>query len=308
MESRSRRAFLSGRRLSKSPWEAFCQRLRSAVAGTFFEFEMHEGIGSARLIPKQPGDVHHARTLCAEYGVVLALDGVPHAARLGDQHVLWLEPGRDMAGCQRLEPGSRKWFVQPGCLLGELEAAGLQQFADLPCHITVAAWLADRTLCDWEAGNTYKSGLEHASVLLADGVSVSLGPFGERNQKPLKGLRLQQMVPQLFQMAVHPDAQDCRQAVLWPGRYRLDALLPVPGQTANLAHLLLGHGGDLGWVDWIVLDQDLAQPQVEPPYAQRYTSQRDAGTDLGTRAADLDARIKTLFDPADVFPYPGQDI
>lgn len=308
MESRSRRAFLSGRRLSKNPWEAFCQRMRSAVAGTFFEFEMHEGVGSARLMPKQGTDIHHARALCAEYGVLLALEGVPHAARLDDQPVLWIEPGRDMAGCQRLEPGSSKWFVQPGCLLGELEAAGMQQFADLPCHITVAAWLADRTLCDWDAGDTYKSGVEHASVLLADGVSVSLGSFGEHNQKPLKGLRLQQLVPELFQMAAHSDAQLCRQAARWPGRYRLDALSPVAGQSANLAHLLLGHGGDLGWVEWIVLDQDVAQPQPEAPYAQRYSSRKPAHAELGTCAADLDARLKMLFDPAGLFPHPGQDV
>lgn len=308
MESRSRRAFLTGRRLSQSPWEAFCQRLRRAVSGTFFEFGAQEDIGSGRLIPKLAGDVHHARALCAEYGVLLALDGVPHAARLDDQPVLWVEPGRDMAGCQRLEPGSPKWFVQPGCLLGELEAAGLRQFADLPCHITVAAWLADRTLCDWDAGETYKSGVEHASVLLADGSSVGLGPFGENNQKPLSGLRLQQLVPALFQLAAHPDAQACRDAGSWPGRYRLDALLPAAGQTANLAHLLLGHGGDLGWVEWIVLDEQLAQPQPEAPYAQRYSSQKRGQGELGARAADLDARIKALFDPGYRFPYPGQDV
>ncbi|SHI15280.1 hypothetical protein [Pollutimonas bauzanensis] len=308
MESRSRRAFLTGRRLSQNPWEAFCQRVRRVVAGTFFEFEMHEGVGSARLIPRQGSDVHQARALCAEYGVVMALDGMQHAARLNDQPVLWVEPGRDMAGCQRLEPGGSKWFVQPGCLLGELEAAGLRQFADLPCHITVAAWLADRTLCDWDAGETYKSGIEHACVLLADGSSVNLGPFGERNQKPLDGLRLQQLVPVLFQTAAHPDALACRQAARWPGRYRLDALLPAAGQTTNLSHLLLGHGSDLGWVEWIVLDQEQAQPQVEAPYAERYSSRKNGQDELGTRAADLDARVKTLFDPAEVFPYPGQDV
>lgn len=308
MESRSRRAFLTGRRLSQNPWEAFCQRLRSAAAGAVFEFEKHDGIGSARLVPKHGADVHHARALCAEYEVLLALDGVPHAAKLNDQPVLWLEPGRDMASCQRLEEGSSKWFVQPGCLLGELEAAGFRQFADLPCHITVAAWLADRSLCDWDAGETCKSGIEHACVLLADGSSVNLGPFGERNQKPLTGLRLQQLVPSLFQLSVGTDAQACRQARRWPGRYRLDALLPAPGQSANLAHLLLGHGGDLGWLEWVVLDERLAQPQVETPYAERYSSTRRGQEELGTRATDLDARIKALFDPADVFPYPGQDI
>ncbi len=308
MESRSRRAFLTGRRLSQTPWEAFCQRMRRAAAGTFFEFEMNEGIGRARLIPKHGSDVHHARALCAEYGVLLALDGMQHAAQLSDQPVLWVEPGRDMAGCQRLEPGSDKWFVQPGCLLGELEAAGLRQFADLPCHITVAAWLADRTLCDWDGGETYKSGVEHAGVLLADGSSVNLGPFGQTNQKPLDGLRLQQLVPVLFQAAAEPDARECRQARRWPGRYRLDALLPEDGQTVNLAHLLLGHGGDLGWVEWIVLDERSAQPRTEAPYAERYSSRKRERDSLDTRAADLDARVKGLFDPAYVFPYPGQDV
>ncbi|RTZ40724.1 hypothetical protein EKL30_16555 [Candidimonas sp. SYP-B2681] len=308
MESRSRRAFLTGRRLSQNPWEAFCQRLRSAATGTFFEFEMHEGVGSARLIPKQASDVHHARALCAEYGVLLALDGIQHASRLNEEPVLWVEPGRDMAGCQRLEPGSSKWFVQPGCLLGELEAAGFQQFADLPCHITVAAWLADRTLCDWNAGETFKSGMVHASVLLADGSSVNLGAFGESNQKPLDGLRLQQLVPALFQASVHPDAQLCRQAQHWPGRYRLDALLPAAGHAPNLAQLLLGHGGDLGWIEWVVLDEQLAQPQAERSYADRYSSRQRAQGDAGTCGTNLDARIKALFDPADVFPYPGQDV
>jgi len=308
MESRSRRAFLTGRSVSQDPWTAFCRRLRNAVAGTVFEFEKHEDIGSARLVPKHGSDVHHARALCAEYGVVLALDGVPHAAKLDEQPVLWVEPGRDMAGCQRLEPGSTKWFVQPGCLLGELEAAGMSQFADLPCHITLAAWIADRTLCDWDAGLTFLSGVEHASVLLADGSSASLGPFGERNQKPLSGLRLQQLVSSLFQLAGHADAQACRQAARWPGRYRLDALLPAAGRPVNLAHLLLGHGGDLGWVEWVVLDEQLAQPQIEVPYAQRYSSRKREREDIDRCASDLDARIKTYFDPADLYPYPGQNV
>src|SRR5690606_4064732 len=99
----------------------------------------------------------------------------PHSSRIDDQHVLWVDPGRDMSACQRLEANSTKWFVQPGCLLGELEAVGFSQFADLPCHITVAAWLADRVLCDWDTGSTAHSGLVYASVLLADGALVGLG-------------------------------------------------------------------------------------------------------------------------------------
>src|SRR3546814_9553217 len=128
MSSSARRDFQTGRRVTHDPWVAFGKRVRETVSGTCFEFDRQEGEGSARLVPKQASDVHKARALCAEYGVVLALDGVPHAARLNDQPVLWVEPGRDLGSCKRLELGSSKWFVQLGCLLGELEAAGLAVF------------------------------------------------------------------------------------------------------------------------------------------------------------------------------------
>ena len=308
MQSSSRRAFLTGRRSGQSPWEAFCQRVRRTVAGDFYEFEAHGDVLRARLVPKQPSDVHKARSLCAEYGVLLALDGVPQAARLEDQPVLWVEPGRDLGSCQRLEPNSSRWFVQPGCLLGELEAVGFHQFADLPCHITVAAWLADRTLCDWPAGSTADSGLVHASVLLADGTPASLGPFGVHNKKPLEGARLQQLVASLFQVAGSAEAQACRQNPRWPARYRLDALLPAEGQTVNLSHLLLGHGGDLGWVEWLVLDERLVQPQSEPAYAQRYTGARAEQNGVAAQASELDMRVKALFDQDERLPHPGQDL
>lgn len=308
MQSSSRRAFLTGRRASQTPWEAFCRRLRNVVSGTFFEFDKQADTGSARLVPKQASDVHHARALCAEYGVLFALDGVTHPSRLDEQDVLWVEPGKDLGRCQRLEEGGTRWFVQPGCLLGDLVAAGLPQFEDLPCHITVASWLADRTLCDWDIGATADSGLVYASVLLADGTIAGLGPFGAANTKPLEGARLQRLVPALFQLVGSGDAKACAAASCWPARYRLDALLPVDGQTANLAHLLLGHGGDLGWVDWIVIDEKLARPQAEPLYSKRYTPARSADLGLQVPAGELDTQVKSLFDPQGLFPYPGQDL
>lgn len=307
MQSSSRRAFFTGRRTTKTPWEAFCRALRSTVTGNFFELESHDGSSSARLVPKHASDVHIARVLCAEHGVLLALDGVPHAARLNDHPVLWVDPGRDMAGCQRLAPDSTKWFVQPGCLLGELEAAGLTGFADLPCHITVAAWLADRTLCNWPSGQTSESGIEHASVLLADGTVAGLGSFGEHNHRPLDGLRLQQLVPALFELTTGPEAQACQQQAHWPGRYRLDALLPTTGKPVNLAHLLLGHGGDLGWVEWLVIDEQ-ARPHLEPSHESRFSTYDHLDGQSDWQGAELDTRIKTLFDPDEVFPYPGQDV
>ncbi len=320
MQSSSRRAFLMGRRSAGSPWDMFCQRMRRSMAGTFFEYGMQEGIGQARLSPRHAADVRHAQKLCAEYGVVLAIDGLGHAHPIDDQSVLFVQPGRDMAGCQQLEGDGSKWFVQPGCLLGELEAVGLRYFSDLPGHISVAAWLADRSLCDWPTGETAKSGVVHASVLLADGASANLGPFGEHNQQPLGSLSVQKLVPALFQLTGQPQAQLCRRLAHWPARYRLDALMPGAGQTVNLAHLILGHGGDLGWVEWVVLDERaLAERPAGSPAVNEYepaSSRRSAFSlrvqaleaELATAADDVAMQVKALFDPLGAYPHPGQDV
>lgn len=325
MQSEGRRAFLRGRRPPTSPWDRFCERLRSAVAGELTLLDSTDDAEAARLLLKTPADAHHARRLCKEFGVCMALDGVPATAAHSGP-VLWLRPGRELATCRKLEPSGTRWFVQPGCLLGELEAAGLSQFAAMPAHLTVAAWLADRSLCNWPAGQTSASGVVHASALLADGAVVSLGAFGVDNRKALDNLRLQTLIPALFRLASSPDAQQCGERSYWPARYRLDALTPAPGQTLNLAHLLLGHGGDLAWVEWIVIDEQLADPAtgaqglLELPGAGAYAFDdpdaavgMDAGgtgpcdeVNLARAAQEVDAAVKALFDPDDLLPHPGQ--
>lgn len=309
MESRSRRAFFTGRRPALTPWDAFCQRLQRTVKGSFFEFEPQEDKpGGAQLVPKQAADVIQARILCAEFGVQMALADVPHGASLSDRQVLWVDPSASLGGCQRLAPDSSMWFVQPGCLLGDLVEAGLTQFSELPCHITVAAWLADRSLCDWPSGETRLSGVEHLSIVLPDGSNTCLGPFGTKNQKPLKGVFLQQLIPALFQFAGNADAKDCMAAARWPGKYRLDALLPNDGSAPNLAHLLLGHGGELAWVEWLVINQQQAQPHPEKPYYQRFSAARTRHDSLDAQAGRLDAAVKVGFDPNALLPEQGQDL
>lgn len=298
MESPARRAFLTGHRADQTPWEALMQRLRRGIVGKLFDFGTPAG--SARLVPGEMADVYRARTLCQELGVRLALDGIPHASRLDDAPVLWVEPGVAMSRFQRLSEGDTRWFVQPGCLLGDLEQAGLRQFVDLPCHLTVAAWLADREWCDWGAGRTADSGLVHASLLLNDGTQANLGAFGEANHKPLDSLRLQQMIPRLFDLSTAASTVQLREQALWPGRYRVDALAPEGGASVNLAHLLLGHGGDLGWVEWVVLDE--RAPLYAPyEYKDRFFQRKPTAEVLA-----LDGQVKALFDPMGVFPSPGQ--
>ncbi|HEX7386888.1 MAG TPA: hypothetical protein VF285_06380 [Castellaniella sp.] len=297
MQSSSRRAFLTGHRTERSPWETFLSRLQRVAEGHVYDFSTP--VNSARLVPQQMQDVYHARSLCLEYGIHFALDGIPHASALADTPVLWVEPGNGMERYERLGPDDPRWFVQPGCFIGDLEQAGLPQFRDQPPHLTVAAWLADRSLCDWDAGDTAASGLVHALVLLADGTQANLGAFGVDSRKPLDNPRLQQMVPRLFELsgqagAVAPDA-------LWNARYRLDALKPIAGRTLNLSHLLLGHGGELGWVEWLVFDERLGQP-VDRDYPDRFgTREASLNTDAST-----DQVIKGLFDPEGLFPSQAQ--
>ncbi|MGB6241545.1 MAG: hypothetical protein WBF69_03575 [Castellaniella sp.] len=298
MQSSSRRAFLVGRRTEQSPWESFLARLRRVAQGQVYDFTT--SAGSARLVPGHMQDVYHARALCREYGITMALDGVPCACSLDDSPVLWLEPGSAMSRCERLGPDDPRWFVQPGCLIGDLESAGLPQFRDQPPHLTVAAWLADRRSCDWSIGQTADSGLTHALVLLADGTHANLGAFGVDNRKPLDNMRVQGMIPRLFEL--NADLRDAK-GPYWDARYRLDALSPAQGQTINLSHLLLGHGGELGWVEWLVFDERQGAP-ADRPYESRYGNRPGPGA--AQRAADR--AVRALFDPDGLFPSQGQDL
>lgn len=306
MHSPSRRAFLRGRTLPKSPWGQFCQRLRRTVAGEFIEFQGEDSAGSGRLTAQQATDIHHVRALCDEYGVVLGLDGLSMPSRHSEQPTLWVRPGKGLAGFRRLDEAGNKWFAQPGCTLGELGTAGLQQLNHLPPHMTVAAWLADRTVSDYAIGQTSRSGLEHASLMLGDGEVVTLGPFATQNTRPLDGLRLQQLVPALFRLASGTEARLCLDADFWPSRYRLDALMSIDGASQNLAHLVLGHGGDLGWLEWVVIDAD--RMDLSPGHDVFFSTDQVEQGGWGDAATTVDWEVKALFDPHRLFPDFGQDI
>jgi len=308
MESNSRRAFLTGRRAAQTPWEQFVRRLRRGVGGNFLDFGLYDGKGSGRLTPSHGGDVRLALALCREFGVVLALNGVEQADSLTGQSVLWVELDAAMAGVQPLPDQDGKWFVQPGTLLAELTDAGLTQFADQPGYMTIAAWIADRSLCAWAPGESFRSGLLNASVLMADGTAAIFGPFGTHNRLPLATLTQQKLVPQLFSLVSSELVAEFSHMPHWPARYRLDAMSPVKGHEVNLSHLFLGHGGDLGWIEWMVFEARPALRLVD--WSKAYTSRppNDEAQAVWEQASTLDRQAKLLFDPHRVFPDPGQDL
>ncbi|CUI65518.1 FAD-binding protein [Achromobacter aegrifaciens] len=281
----SRRAFLLGRRPARSPWSAFMERLSLLCQGSVRDSgEAGEGGPRGLLTPARDADVAHARTLCAEYRVTLALAGAEGPFETVHGPLLTVDPSA-MTGLVRLSGETGRWRAQPGTPLAMLEQAGLRQFAGLPGGLTLAAWLAAKA--HWSAGRCADSGVVALDVMLADGIEETLGPFGESDVQPLRSATVQRLVPALFQLASGGDAFATRDGEHWLGRYRLDALKPEPPATVNLAHLLLGHGGTLAWVQSVTLADAGPAPHApacpnEPP---------------GLATTRLDSRVKALFDP-----------
>ena len=121
------------------------------------------------LAPAREGDLAHARALCAEYGVALALDGAEGTA-VGP--CLRVDPA-NLSGLARLAGDTPRWRAQPGVPLAVLAQAGLRQFDGLPGAMTLAEWLAAPAA--WPAGRCAQSGVLAADVVLADGVEKPWG-------------------------------------------------------------------------------------------------------------------------------------
>jgi len=286
----SRRSFLFGwPAAARSEWGRFCQRLARICQGRLEDAGGPEGEGVARLAAARPADVAHARELCAEFGVTLALAGAAPPAP--GRPVLWVDP----AALNELAPvpdAPGLWQAQAGCTVGALCEAGLLQFANAPADMTLAAWLAGPAAPACPPRRTAACGVLAADVMLADGTRARLGPFGERDVLPLRTLAMQRLVPKLFELAAREPARRWLQAGRWPARARLDALQPAQG-TVYLSHLLVGHGGALAWLESAVL---LAAPAPAPVAMQHATPEERAA------AAELDGRVKALFDPAGRLP------
>lgn len=299
--SLSRRSFLTAGRVASDPWSLFCAQVRRLCAGAFTVLESEAGFGRARLLAQKQTDIHHALSLCRRHGVVLALDTPGSAARTQGSPVLWVSYGQGLSGCQTLQGDDGAWFAQPGCLLGTLSRKGFGQFDNLPADLTLADYLLGAYGFPWRPGQTAASGLIYASALLADSTRAGLGPFGERNTKPLEGMRLQRLISALFQVQSGPLGQSCLQSAEWPARYRLDALAPAAGFGINLAHLLLAQCGELAWVEWVVL-----QPRQAPTAAEQIwrddRRQEDQLAEYRQHAAQLNRAVKQLFDPDGLFP------
>lgn len=305
-----RRAFLLPGRGARDPWAQFCQRLARVVAGQVADETASPRAQRARLHAARPADIHHARALCAELGVVLA-DAHAGLADSGDPRPwLWVDAS-GLDGHGALDASLGLIGVEAGCRVGALKAALVgtgwhaPALADVDPGQPLGQWLV--TADGWLPGQCGASGVHAVDVMLADGSSEQLGSFGLAGVRPLTPA-LRGLVSGLFEVAASPFVATMRAGSRWPGRYRLDALLPETPTGAtpipNLAHLLLGSRGSLAWVERIHLH--LQRDGAPAPQTSANAAPISHADQQPAHAAvqHIDADIKRRFDPGTRFPLP----
>jgi len=335
-----------GRRHAASPFEQFCARLERTCLGsvrTAPSNVLSAEAPQAWLKPVRLEDVAHARALCQEYRVALRLEGNELPTTL-TQATLWVSPQPAGATLSLVDSRTGVWRADAGCTVEQLKDTGIFAGMNLAPELTLAQWFAwpetvrGAVPCENKGGRELGSSVpdavqivERAEVLLADGTVEVLGPFGATAQAPLRSLTVQRLVPKLFELAGSDAALRCAQVTPWPACYRLDALLATATHEPNLAQLLFGHQGRLGWVQalWLKRLDAVFDPQGSGQDVER-TNERDIGQarepttaqgeaaarQLGVRttaqkggeraplfqlASHLDQELKHILDPLGVF-------
>lgn len=291
MQNPSRRAFLGGRQIKSLPWHQFILQLQRKTQATLVELDQAEQ--QLLFKPAVLADLHHARQLCHAFGIKLHLWN-PSRANTEELPCLWLDYSA-LTQLTSLQANQQQWFVQPGVRISQLRQVGFRLDSRCSDQSLVVDWLMDPTYHQYDSGRTEQSGLVHASVLMADGSVSSLGAFGHTNTKPLNTPQLRLLVPQLFQLANSQLAAKALARPTWLGRYRWDIFGPH-STAVNLAHLLLGSQGNLGLVEWFVLDQRKMQPSRSAALGQ-------IDELLKIQVEEIDTAIKYLFDPSFLFSF-----
>lgn len=284
----SRRAFLMGGRRQGGEWGRFYQRLARLVSGRLDDSgPAADGRPSARLRPARLADVLHARALCAELGVVLALDGQAVSA---DRPRLWV----DVSALDTLQTnGAGLWRAEPGVRLGALRRHLPHARFDATDDTTVAAWLLGPAAARADLNTLAASGLATVDVLLADGAVEAFGPFGADARRAALSPAVSGLVSALFMLARAASAGGGQRDGAVMGRYRLDAL---QASAPNLAWLLAGSAGTLTWPQSLVFSDS---PTRSAPAATAVGRAEDAAAGM----SESDATVKRSFDPGGVYPH-----
>ncbi len=314
----SRRAFLTVGRGLGTAWGRFIQRLSLVTRGRLDDLTAHrDDPGLARLLVARTEDVLHARALCTECGVALAVADAPVATAAGPCLLL------DASRLDRLVLHGGRLQAEPGVRLDALREQLPGAAPGAPAHSLLIDWLADPTWHrQWPLAGTSASALVQADLMLADGSRESFGTFGADARRPALSGSASRLVAELFTIASGPGAAAWRGQGDWPARYRLDALWAY---APNLAHLLLGGAGTLAWPALLEFEVAAAPgapagatagaPNEAAAHATRDASGASEGNAVDSSGAPpasarpaapavraLEARVRQAFDPAGVWP------
>lgn len=299
----SRRSFLTGRRTPATPWGSFCARLARTCLGRV-RWDDNQEVMQAWLEPAREGDLTHAFALCREFGVQYLLAGADVRPAEG-RGALWVSSQAPWAQIVKLDANQGVVRADAGVLVRELQGLGIHHVEHADPEQTVAQWIASARCGAWPTGQCYSSGILQIQVLLADGTTEVLGPFGASAQAPLRSLATQRMIPKLFELAHSASTESISPGEIWPLRYRLDALRPIAPTEPNLAWLFSGHGGALGWVQTVWFANQFITP-VNPnrdASVPRATADRsiDGIRQVQGGFVDIDRAVKQILDPSGVF-------
>jgi len=296
-DANSRRRFLLGRsQASADDWLTFLAHLRRGCEGDVKLLSDQR----ARLVPKRLDDVFKARSLCLAHGVCLALDGLALPPSDQARRVLWVEAGAAWGSLMPLGE-TDCWRVQAGCPIEGMQAAGLIGHQAMDQAKNLAQWFACVGRYPMDL-NTL--GLLSVEWLFADGTVEVLGTFGCQDSQPLRSLRAQQTVPKLFESVMQPAVEQALAAKQWPWVFRVDALANTA--QPNLAHVVVGHGGALGWLiaatfDKRVVVESLAIPVTPSAVSSVANLPAPERPTPGLPPPSLDADVKQIMDPEAIF-------
>ena len=290
-DSPSRRNFLFGRApANDDQWLLFLSRLRRACLGAVSPL----GAEQAKLVPGRFDDVLQARELCSTFGVCMALDGVALPELDRARRVLWVQAGSAWGSLMPLGDTGH-WRVEAGCPVAGMHAAGLLGQPQNGAPENLAQWLAT---VGREQPKLDHLGLVSVEWLFADGTIEVLGAFGQADSQPLRSLKAQKTIPKLFELSAEPIVQQSLENERWPGMFRIDALVRTP--TVNLANVVVGSGGALGWLVAATFDQNAVMTGLIGQTAQIRIA--DPNEALSWRA--LNQQVKGVMDPENLFMSP----
>ena len=290
-DSPSRRNFLFGRApATEDRWLSFLARLRRTCQGTVASL----GAEHARLVPARFDDVCQARDLCATFDVCMALEGLPLPEADNTRAVLWVQAGSAWGSLMPLGD-SGHWRVEAGCPLAGMHAAGLLAQPHHGAPENLAQWLAT---IGREQPNLDHLGLVSIEWLFADGTIEVLGAFGQADSQPLRSLKAQQTIPKLFELSAEPLVEQSLAKKWWPGIFRIDALTRQP--AVNLANVVVGSAGALGWLVAATFDQSAVRVPVA---CEGFSCPAQTSSETALWVA-IDQQVKAVMDPQNLFMSP----